>query len=100
LALGICFGVLGYYGYLIKEEHRKGYEVKKLDDAKAKNENEIVVITESPTERNDDTSGPADGRLARLEPPNGIILSGWHLDWTKEQPINITRKLGRPPAVS
>ncbi|KAI8928797.1 glycoside hydrolase superfamily [Entophlyctis helioformis] len=38
--------------------------------------------------------------LARLEPPNGRVLVGFHLDWAYDTPSRLTSRMGFRPAVS
>jgi hypothetical protein len=42
---------------------------------------------------------PVSAKLARLEPPAGIQMSGFHLDWSKMTPLQLKGKLGFSPTV-
>jgi hypothetical protein len=43
---------------------------------------------------------PIDLSLGKLEPPNGLSYVGFHIDWNKEKPSDIIRKLNnRTPAI-
>ncbi|KAI9202064.1 glycoside hydrolase superfamily [Polychytrium aggregatum] len=35
----------------------------------------------------------------RLEPPNGKFIFGFHLDWSKDLPVNISTRVGHNPAL-
>ncbi|KAJ3114083.1 hypothetical protein HDU96_002578 [Phlyctochytrium bullatum] len=45
-----------------------------------------------------DCSAGRNGR-ARLQPPTGRIMLGYHLNWAYDTPTNITRRIGRSPGV-
>ncbi|RKO85056.1 hypothetical protein BDK51DRAFT_51171, partial [Blyttiomyces helicus] len=39
------------------------------------------------------------GPLARLEPPNGDKLMGFSLDWSRDIPFNLSKRIGANPSV-
>lgn len=105
-ALTIAFGGLGYFSFRVYDARNQALQPSPEDDLE-----QPILDTESkkltgwqPLVPKPIPINPgqciASGVLGRLEPPAGKIYHGFHLDWNKDTPIDITNRLkSQPPAI-
>jgi hypothetical protein len=75
--------LLGYQGFLVRNLYFEGRELVDQQLTGVKIEPGNCAFTGN----------------ARLEPPNGSIMLGFHIDWAKTVPTEVRDQLGNAPAV-
>lgn len=93
LSISICLAAIGYQAYII-------YTMRSYALAHPYIAPPAPPVIQFPT--NADANASAcfyQGPLARLEPPSGVFMWGFDLQWNKEVPSQVVDRLGKRPPI-
>lgn len=92
IAILISAGGLSYGAYLVHSKYVAGVAFKKEETiAKAQESKPIVINSTSPA--------CSASTLGRVEPPDGKIFFGFHINWQETTPRELGREVGRHSAI-